>query len=130
MTGRTRLLQQIVRDLLPREPELDGEASREVEKAVVAFVAAQIGSLPAFLRVPYTFALVGFDWLAIARYGRSYAHLDEAQGRRYLRAWDRSPLSLCRDFVKLLRSCTLLAYLDHPVVTRRLEAMAAPEPRQ
>jgi hypothetical protein len=128
MTGRTRLLQQIVRALLPSEPELEPEASREVEEAVVAFVAAQIGSLPAFLRIPYSFALVGFDWLAVARYGRRYARLDETQGRRYLGAWDRSPVSLCRDFVKLLRSCTLLAYLDHPIVARRLETTAALEP--
>lgn len=127
MTGRTRLLQQIVRALLPSEPELGPQAGRKVEEAVVTFVAAQISSLPHFIRIPYSFALLGFDWLAVARYGRRYARLDELQRRRYLGAWERSPLSLCRDFVKLLRSCTLLAYLDHPLVARQLETTAAVE---
>ena len=55
------------------------------------------------------------------------ARLDPEQSRRYLAAWDRAPIGLCRDFVKLLRSCALLAYLDHPLVTRQLEASAGLE---
>jgi hypothetical protein len=129
MTGRTRLLHQIVRILVPREPQLDGHARDEVEAAVVGFLAAQIGSLPPFIRIPYSFALVGFDLGSVARYGRPYARLDEERGRRYLNAWDQSPLGLCRDFVKLLRSCALLAYLDHPIVTRQLEAASGLEPQ-
>ena len=124
MKGRTRLLRQIVGILIPSEPELDSEASREVEDAVVSFLAAQIQSLPVYVRIPYRFALVGFEWLAVLRFGRRYARLDDKHRRCYLRAWDQSPVGLCRDFVKLLRSCTLLAYLDHPVVARELDVAA------
>jgi hypothetical protein len=127
MKGRSRLLRQIVRILVPSEPQLDPVASREVEDAVVSFVAAQIESLPPFLRIPYAVALLGFDWLAILRYGRPYVRLEDEQSRRYLRLWDQAPLGLCRDFVKLLRSCALLAYLDHPLVTKELEASAGLE---
>ena len=124
MKGRTQLLRQIVGILIPSQPELDSEASREVEDAVVSFLAAQIQSLPVYVRIPYRFALVGFEWLAVVRFGRRYVRLDDKQRRRYLHAWDQSPVGLCRDFVKLLRSCTLLAYLDHPIVARELDVAA------
>lgn len=127
MSDRSRLFHRIVRALVPAEPELDADVRDDVEAAVVDFLAAQIGSLPPFLRIPYRVALVGFDWLAVARYGTRYVDLDELRGRSYLRAWDRSPLGLCRDFVRLLRSCALLAYLDHPAVTRQLEIDAGIE---
>lgn len=130
MTGRTLLLHRVVQVLVPSEPPLDHDATSEVEDAVVSFLAAQIGSLPPFIRIPYSVALVGFDWLAVLRYGRRYVRLDEARSRQYLSAWDQAPVSLCRDFVKLLRSCALLAYLDHPIVARQLEVSAGLEAAQ
>ena len=127
MKRRSRLLRQIVRALVPSEPELEPEDGRRVEDEVVAFVDAQLGSLAPPLRIPVSCALVGVDWLAVARFGRPCVALDTPRCRRYLGAWDRAPLAPCRDLVRLLRSCTLLAYLDHPLVARRLEAAAALE---
>jgi hypothetical protein len=127
MSQRSRLLRQIVRALAPSHPELEAERRDQVEDAVVDFVGAQIGSLPSFMRIPYGAALLGFDCLAVLRYGRPYTRLDPDQSRVYLAIWDAVPIGVFRDFVKLLRSCTLLAYLDHPIVTRELELAAEPE---
>lgn len=127
MSRRLRLLRQIVRALVPSHPNLEPGTRDQVEVAVVDFVADQIGSLPSFMRVPYSVALVGFDWLAVLRFGRPYTRLGAAQSQRYVALWDGAPIGVFRDFVKLLRSCTLLAYLDHPLVMRELEVAAGLE---
>ena len=64
------LLGHLVRSLLPPEPALPLETRTEVESATVGFVAAQARAMPAFVRVPFSIALIAFEWLAIGRYGR------------------------------------------------------------
>lgn len=82
--------------------------------------------MPAFVRVPFSIALIAFQWLAVARYGRRYTRLDRARQRAFTSAWARSPVRAMRDVVKLVRSCALFAYLDHPIVRARLGG-GAPE---
>lgn len=117
----TDLLIHLVRPLLPPVPDLSPSVSTQVERAVVAFVAAQIAVMPTYLRIPYRLALFAFNWLALLRYGRPYVALDGARQQRYVLAWANSPIGVMRDFVKLIRSCALLCYLDHPLVLEQLE---------
>ena len=119
------LIRALVEPLLPDKPILTDEQRALVEREVVAFVWDQIGAMPRFLRLPYELALLGFDLGAVVRYGRPFRLLDEARRRAYLGAWSRGPLRLGRDLVKLVRSCALLQYLDHPLVLARLEAEGA-----
>jgi hypothetical protein len=123
---RDAIITAIVTDLLPAHPALDARARSTVAADVVGFVVAQVQGLPEFLRLPYGAASFAFDGLAILRWGRPFRMLDAGRRRAYVALWSESPLGAARSFVKLVRSCTLLAYYDHPAVRARLEASAAP----
>jgi hypothetical protein len=119
----------LVAPLLPPEPRLPDEHRLIVERDVVEFVWAQIGSMPLFLRVPYEAALFAFNWLAVARHGRVYSGLDGERQGAYVLAWSGSRLRLGRDLVKLVRSCALLQFFDHPLVLAQLESDRTEAPR-
>ncbi|MEW6735059.1 MAG: hypothetical protein AB1489_27460 [Acidobacteriota bacterium] len=116
------LIAKLVSPLLPEQPVLNTEDRYSVETATINFVVAQIAAMPAFLRLPYQIALHSFNWLALLRYGRPYVRLDLTTRQRYVEMWADSPLGVMRDFVKLIRSCALLQYLDHPIALAQLEA--------
>ena len=123
---RDAIVTAIVADLLPSHPALDAGERVTVAADVVAFVVAQVRGLPEFLRVPYGAAAFAFDGLALLRWGRTFRMLDGARRHAYVAFWAGSPLGATRNFVKLIRSCTLLAYYDHPAVRARLETSVAP----
>lgn len=123
-----RVVAEIVRLLLPDYPRLDPAAQGRVRADVTDFVMSQIGAMPSFLRAPYCAAVIGFDWLPVLRHGRCFRRLEEPARVRYLAWWGAGPVGVMRNFVKLIRSCAVLAYFDHPLVMERLEAMRAPAP--
>jgi hypothetical protein len=123
---RDAIITAIVADLLPAHPALDPGERADVAADVVAFVVAQVQGLPEFLRIPYGAASFAFDGLAIVRWGRPFRMLDGARRRAYVALWTGSPLGATRNFIKLVRSCTLLAYYDHPTVRARLEESVTP----
>lgn len=122
--NETPLLRSLVRSLTPEFPALESGQRIALETQVADFVGVQISSMPAFLRLPYCLCMSLFDWSALLRYGRLFRALDIARQRDYLAFWANSPIAVMRDFVKLIRSCTLLQYLDHPLVSRALQAEA------
>ncbi|MBN2564019.1 MAG: hypothetical protein JXQ75_24155 [Phycisphaerae bacterium] len=124
MKDNRKILEAIVRPLLPVEPVLQPDVRRQVEDAVVDFVAAQIRDMPSYLRLPYGFAMIGFNWMAVRQYARTYLRLDEVKQRDYIAVWIHSLISVKRDFIKLIRSCALLSYYDHPLVAAALEEWA------
>jgi hypothetical protein len=111
----------MARSLYPQEPVLTPEEKSLVEETVVLYLAGQIMAMPVYLRVPYTMALRAFNYTSIFRFGLPFTRIRQARQYRYIRSWSRSPIGLMRDFVKLIRSCVLLAYLDHPLVLKGLE---------
>lgn len=116
------LLTCLVPALLPSEPHLDPIQRTKIEEEVVNFVAAQIAAMPSVLRIFYQIALHGFNWLAVIRYGGRYTQLAVDRQRRYILSWSHSRIRMIRDFVKLMRSCALLYYLDHPLVMAQWES--------
>ena len=118
--GRKRTISHIVRLLLPAYPELDAATKSRVHADASAFVISQIGAMPSFLRLPYKLAITGFELLPLARRGRRFHALAEEHQRSYLAFWSAAKIGAMRDFVKLIRSCALLAYFDHPSVAGRL----------
>ncbi len=104
----------------------DPEIRARVQEDATDFVCSQIAGMPSFLRLPYRLALVVFNWLPLLRWARSFARLPEPAKAAYLSFWSDGGISLNRDFVKLLRSCALLAYFDHEEVRRQL--VIAPRP--
>ncbi len=125
MTGPAddhHLLGAVIALIIPDDPPVDRATRTAVHIDVTAYVASQIQSMPGFLRWPYQLALVAFNWLPLLRYGRRFVSLGpDAQGA-YIGLWEGAPLGPMRDFVKLLRSCALLAYFDHPLLMEHLRA--------
>lgn len=112
----------MVRCLLPLTPKMTPDTRAVVEEDVVDFVVAQLGSMPAHVRMPYLAVLVGFELLAIFRFGRPFSVLSIGRRTRYLSLWTGSDIPLVRDIMKPVRSCALLQYFDHPYVLTELEA--------
>ncbi|MFH1029432.1 MAG: hypothetical protein V1791_15645, partial [Pseudomonadota bacterium] len=112
------LLGQITLPLLPVEPSLSPDIRRSVEQDVVEFVGAQINGMPVYLRWPYKLAIEGFNWMSVRQYGRRYTKLDPVKKKDYVAVWIHSTLSFKRDFIKLIRSCALLRFYDHPLVIK------------
>ena len=123
---RDAIVTAIVADLLPADPVLGPVDRAAVAADVVAFVVAQVHGLPDFLRLPYGVAAFAFDGLPILRWGQPFRMLDGGRRGAYLAFWTTAPLGAMRNFVKLLRSCALLAYYDHPIVRARLEDAVRP----
>ena len=117
---------EIVGLVTPAEFLPDPEARARVQDDATDFVCSQIAAMPSFLRVPYRLALTAFNLLPVLRWARPFARLPERARATYLSAWSDGGISLNRDFVKLLRSCALLAYFDHEEVRRQLRN--APRP--
>lgn len=122
--ARRQLVAEIVGALAPHEPALAPAARERALRDTVRFVASQIEAMPSYLRLPYLLALSAFDWLALLRHGRRFPGLAPARREAWIESWSASALAPRRDFVKLLRSCTLLAFFDHPAVRARLIAEA------
>jgi hypothetical protein len=116
-----RVLRAVCDDLYPERPPLGRDATAEVTDAVAAWVAGQVEALPGYLFLPYRAALFGFGWLPVLRWGRTYPALPGARRLAWLSLWSDGPIPPCRDFVKLLRSCALFAWFDHPRVRAALE---------
>ncbi len=111
----------MARAMYPKEPLLAAAEKAQVEKDVVNYLAGQILAMPVYLKVPYIMALHAFNYLAFFRFGLPFTIVNQAKQGRYIRLWSLSPIGLMRDFIKLIRSCALLAYLDHPLVLQELE---------
>ena len=120
MSIEARLL-DIARPLLPSIPELPSDEALRVERDLAAALDAQIAELPRYLAAPFHVALVAFELAPLLRFGKPYRALPIEIQRRVVRAWSNAPIGAPRNFVKLVRSCALYAYLDHPIVTEKLE---------
>ncbi len=118
--SQRQLVAKIVGLVLPERPALSAPERERVHSAVSGFVASQIEALPTFLALPYRVALLAFQLLSTLRYGRRFDGLNEASQAAYLALWSDGPVAPARDFTKLIRSCALLAYFDHPDVRSQL----------
>ncbi len=111
-----KLISEIVIALLPEYPKGISEEKSIVENAVIDFVIGQIEALPVYLRFPYKIALYKFNFFSLFVYGRTFLKLGKKRKSNYIKMWSDSPLKQMRDVIKLLRSCALLQYYDHPVI--------------
>lgn len=115
-------LAALTTSLLPLWPDLPGPLRGEVEADVVGYLQRQIRRMPLFLRVPWTIVLLVFAAGALLRYGRPFSSLSPGRKRAWVSLWAESPLVPMRDFVRMVRSCALLAWFDHPAVSAALGA--------
>lgn len=117
-----RTVATIVALVIPEFPRLDAPVRAQVQGDVSRYVVDQIGAMAGFLGGPYRLAILGFESLPVLRYGKTFHALPPRRQHAYLAFWSAAPLGPMRDFVKLIRSCALLAYFDHRDVRKVLEA--------
>jgi hypothetical protein len=79
-------------------------------------------------RLPYIMVLRAFDWLACRQYAQRFSRLDPAKRKDYLSVWIHSTVGFKRDFIKLIRSCALLRFYDHPEIMASMEEFSTPPP--
>ncbi len=123
------VLPHIVSRILPPYPNLDTDTRARVQANVIQYVAEQIDAMPTFLRLPYKLALLAFQWLPLLLALRPFTTCPAPKQLAYLGWWSDGPVPPTRDFVKVIRSCALLAYFDHPLVMQELEAERMIQPR-
>lgn len=127
LTTRERdVIRSATSALLPATPPLAPDVRTQVANDVAGFVASLIVRMPATLRVPYRVALLAFDTLPVVPHRRSFRGLDPATQQAWLRLWSDRGGTATRSFVKLLRSCALFAFFDHPQVIAALGAAGRP----
>jgi hypothetical protein len=114
-------LLDIARPLLPSVPKLPLVEAERVERDLATALDSQMAGMPAYLAAPFRVARVAFEFLPLLRFGRRYRALPIESQRRVVLAWSNAPIGAFRNFVKLVRSCALYTYLDHPIVTETLE---------
>lgn len=84
----------------------------------VQFVHEELAALPPRLRVMLDSGLAFFRLVTRLRYFRGYCDLSLEARSAWTNAWCKSSLGLLRALMKPVRSCALLAYYDHPAVSR------------
>src|SRR3990167_5307515 len=101
------VLALIVCSLIPDDPHLTDPERNKVENDVVQFVNNQIMSLPVYLKIPFKILISIFNYFAIFICGNFFYNLNKKNQIDYLNSWANSGLKPMRDFIKLVRSCTL-----------------------
>lgn len=117
-----RTVARIVALVIPDFPRLEATLQAHVQDDVCRYVLDQISAMAGFLAGPYRLAILGFEALPVLRYGKPFHALPRQRQEACLSLWSAAPLGAMRDFVKLIRSCALLAYFDHQDVRRVLQA--------
>ncbi len=115
----------MARPLLPAAPRLPEAERRVVEADVTAHLRFQVRAMPTHLRIPLVAALLFFDAWPRLHSGRAFRKIAPHAQAAILQRWSRSRIPQFRDLVKLVRSCALFAYLDHPVVGHHLDEATA-----
>ncbi len=115
------IVEALVETFVPPFPILEDEARQRVLVDVTRFVAGQILNLPTYLRFPYRIGLFAFDLGAFLFGGKTFRRAAKPAREAYLARWAQSRFDPLQDFVKLVRSCALFAYFDHPAVQAELE---------
>jgi hypothetical protein len=120
----SRILSAAAAPMLPVRPQLADLERSDVLLELDEFLVAQVWAMPRYLLAPYLVALLAFEAFPLLRHGRFFSSLAVSERAVIVRRWSASPIGPMRDLLKLIRSCTLFFYLDHPLVARRMEEEA------
>ncbi|NEO84105.1 MAG: hypothetical protein F6J87_07605 [Spirulina sp. SIO3F2] len=77
---------------------------------VVRFVIAQTGQMPDFFRLPIALLTLSFDLWGIVQGGAPFHCLPHQRRDRQIQSWRNSPLSPCRDLIRLYESLTIFCW--------------------
>lgn len=113
-------IEALCESFLPEWPRLEPQQRNAVLADSSVFVKAEIASAPFHIRLGIHVLIAAFLFGAVVRgLGRGFSRREPAWRCAYLQAWSKlGPQA--QALVRLLRSLTLLAYFEHPVVVEVL----------
>ena len=117
----SRHLRAIVDTIAPGDGNGLSEADRRrvVDESAV-FVAGQVAAMSKELRFKAWAGIAGFRAYALLRRGKPFDTLPLDARQRLAERWSYGSLYLPRQLFRMLRSLTLLAWFEHPLVVRTL----------
>jgi hypothetical protein len=97
-------------------------ANPEAVTYAATFVDGQIAALSTKLQFMFACGMSGFRFVTRLRYLRGYCDVPLAARQRWTLKWAEGRIALLRQLFKPVRATALLAYYDHPAVSRPLLA--------
>ena len=112
--------------LLPEWPALPEQTRATVSSHCAAFVSRQIGLAPAHVRLGIRVLFLAFTAFAFLRAGlRPLGSMPRERRAALLREFGLDAVPLLLSLERVLRSLTMVAFLDHPKVTAAIDESAA-----
>lgn len=117
----SRYLKAIVDTIAPAEGYgLSNADRRRVLDESTCYVVGQVAAMSPELRFKAWAGLMGFRLYSLMRLGKTFDTLPLNQRQRLTDSWSYGSMYLPRQLFRMLRSLTLLAYFEHPLVVRAL----------
>jgi hypothetical protein len=114
-------LEAMVDAVLPDWPPLASEIRAEVSGNVAAFVSRELDFAPLQMSLGLHVLLSAFRLYAFARLGpHRLEHFSRAEREKALMGFSSLRLPMAPGLERFLRSLSILAYLEHPVVLKAL----------
>ena len=114
-------LEVMVDAVLPDWPPLPSETRAKVSRNVAAFVSLNLDHAPLQIRLGFHALLSAFRLYALTRLGpRRLEHVSPAEREKALTGFSSLRLPMAPNLERILRSLTMLAYLEDPAVVKAL----------
>ena len=97
-------------------------ASTFPHNQVVRFVLRQHRRMPDFLQFPIRFLTLLFDLWGIIQAGSLFHRQPHSQRWRQIESWKQSSLGICRDFIRVYESLTLVYFYSNTTIDSSSEA--------
>lgn len=126
----SRFFQRLIEATVPA-PLTDPAQAQQVNDEVARFVEGQLGALPTLFRLAFAAGMRGFRMHTVLRTCHSFCALPLQARTAQVERWAYGRFALGRQLFRVVRSTALLAYYEHPLVTRALgleEGSVAPRP--
>jgi hypothetical protein len=121
-----RVLHAVVSALVrPEDIAVPPQVHAAAVNHAVQFTQAQVGAMAQSYRAAFALALHALDRSALAQRAPTFAALSPAAQDRLLSAWSASPLPQTRQFLRLVRSASLLGFFEYPPVASAILRKAA-----
>ena len=116
-----QMLEAMVDAVLPDWPPLPSETRAEVSRNAAAFVSRELDLAPLQISLGFHALLSAFRLYAFVRLGpRRLDHVSRAEREKALSGFSSLRLPMAPSLERLLRSLTILAYLEDPAVLKAL----------
>lgn len=106
---------RLIKIFMPSWPELSDDAYQKILSDVAAFLKIEFTLTPWFIALPMALLQILFSTVLTLSGARS-----QAEQQRVITHWERCGVPF-QAFIRLYRSLTLLAYMEHPLIREKLD---------